>query len=103
MESNYEMEFLLQMELTRVMKSVVDRLLIEMDNIFTRLNQLDVKFHFLFDVKRWIGNKSNKSMGSCYLEELCALARFHCSDFDGTETNCTAKFVTSECWFKHVK
>jgi len=70
------------MELTRAMKSVVDRLLIEMDNRFTRLNELDAKFGFLIDVKRLL---DNKSMSGCSLEECCALARFYSSDFDGTE------------------
>jgi len=58
-----------EMELTRVMKIVVDRVLVEMDNRFTRLNEFHAKFGFLFDVNRSL---DNKSMSSCSLEECCS-------------------------------
>ena len=53
-----------------------------MDNRFTRLNGLDAKFGFQFDVKRLLGNKS---MSGCSLEECCALASFYSFNFYGTE------------------
>jgi len=47
-----------EMELMRAMKSVIGRLLSEMDNRFTRFNELDAKFGFLFYVERLLDNKS---------------------------------------------
>jgi hypothetical protein len=68
-------------EITRIMKSVIDRLIQEITTRFGRLKTLDEKFGFLFDI-----NKLFASDTSDDIRQHCAtLADFYETDIDGTE------------------
>ena len=68
-------------EISRVMKSVLDRLQQEISTRFTRLRNLNSKFGFLLDVENLL-NKDNDENG---LEKNCKnLGEFYNTDFNGT-------------------
>ncbi|XP_055900546.1 uncharacterized protein LOC129928768 [Biomphalaria glabrata] len=68
-------------EITRIMKSVIDRLIQEMTTRFGRLKTLDEKFGFLFNISKLFANDTSND-----IQQHCAtLADFYKTDIDGTE------------------
>ncbi|XP_055882188.1 uncharacterized protein LOC129925758 [Biomphalaria glabrata] len=68
-------------EITRIMKSVIDRLIQEMTTRFGRLRTLDEKFGFLFNISKLFANDTSND-----IQQHCAtLADFYKTDIDGTE------------------
>ncbi|KAI8784290.1 Zinc finger MYM-type protein 1 [Biomphalaria glabrata] len=68
-------------EITRIMKSVIDRLIQEMTTRFGRLKTLDEKFGFLFSISKLFANDTSND-----IQQHCAtLADFYKIEIDGTE------------------
>ncbi|XP_055877108.1 zinc finger MYM-type protein 1-like [Biomphalaria glabrata] len=68
-------------EITRIMKSVIDRLIQEMTTRFGCLKTLDEKFGFLFSISKLFANDTSND-----IQQHCAtLADFYKTDIDGTE------------------
>ncbi|XP_055869091.1 uncharacterized protein LOC129923188 [Biomphalaria glabrata] len=68
-------------EITRIMKSVIDRLIQLMTTRFGRLKTLDEKFGFLFNISKLFANDTSND-----IQQHCAtLADCYKTDIDGTE------------------
>ncbi|KAI8789965.1 Zinc finger MYM-type protein 1 [Biomphalaria glabrata] len=68
-------------EITRIMKSVIDRLIQEMTTRFGRLKTLDEKFGSLFNISKLFANDTSND-----IQQHCVtLADFYKIDIDGTE------------------
>lgn len=73
-------------EIMRLMKDTIDRLLTEMKQRSTRLEDLDNKFGFLLDAEQILKGKSSGLLDDERMKEHCLhIGEFYSSDLDGNE------------------